>query len=90
MYLKAHIGEHYKYSNEPVFKKLWENYNFCQFVEDEGAYEGYLMESRFYYQLSPSQAMSYSSRTSKVRRFANLPNNIVLQYIKPLPRYEVS
>lgn len=37
-YLKAKIGEHYNYSNEPVFKKLWENYNFCQFVEDEGAY----------------------------------------------------
>ncbi|KAJ3865487.1 fatty acid desaturase-domain-containing protein [Lentinula novae-zelandiae] len=35
-YLKAFIGEHYNYSDKPVFKALWENYNDCQFVEDEG------------------------------------------------------
>ncbi|KAF8479977.1 fatty acid desaturase-domain-containing protein [Gautieria morchelliformis] len=34
-YLKAFIGDHYKHSNAPVFSKLWENYNFCQFVEDD-------------------------------------------------------
>ncbi|KIJ33544.1 hypothetical protein M422DRAFT_183103 [Sphaerobolus stellatus SS14] len=35
-YLKELIGEHYVYSKAPVYKTLWENYNFCQFVEDEG------------------------------------------------------
>ncbi|KAG8980861.1 hypothetical protein FRB94_002702 [Tulasnella sp. JGI-2019a] len=35
-YLKAFIGEHYAYSNAPVFKQLWETYKFCQFVEDDG------------------------------------------------------
>lgn len=35
-YLKAFIGEHYNYSDKPVFKALWDNYNDCQFVEDEG------------------------------------------------------
>ncbi|KAF8513735.1 linoleoyl phosphatidylcholine delta-12 acetylenase [Hysterangium stoloniferum] len=35
-YLRALIGEHYTYSNAPLFKTLWENYNSCQFVEDQG------------------------------------------------------
>ena len=35
-YLKAFIGDHYHYSEAPVFKALWESYNDCQFVEDEG------------------------------------------------------
>lgn len=35
-YLKAFIGDHYVYSDKPVFRALWENYNSCQFVEDEG------------------------------------------------------
>ncbi|KAF4576273.1 hypothetical protein EYR36_001129 [Pleurotus pulmonarius] len=35
-YLKDFIGEHYHYSDKPVFKALWESYNRCQFVEDEG------------------------------------------------------
>ncbi|KZS96677.1 linoleoyl phosphatidylcholine delta-12 acetylenase [Sistotremastrum niveocremeum HHB9708] len=35
-YLKEFIGEHYAYSDAPVFKTLWDTYNFCQFVEDEG------------------------------------------------------
>ncbi|KAF9260845.1 delta 12 fatty acid epoxygenase [Marasmius fiardii PR-910] len=35
-YLKAFIGDHYSYSEKPVFKALWDNYNDCQFVEDEG------------------------------------------------------
>ncbi|KAF8581811.1 hypothetical protein K439DRAFT_1413973 [Ramaria rubella] len=35
-YLRSLIGEHYAYSDAPVFKTLWDNYNFCQFVEDEG------------------------------------------------------
>jgi hypothetical protein len=39
-YLKAFIGDHYRHSNAPVFSKLWENYNFCQFVEDDGTYIG--------------------------------------------------
>ena len=34
--MKEFIGEHYHYSNKPVFKALWDNYNDCQFVEDEG------------------------------------------------------
>ncbi|KAF7440171.1 hypothetical protein PC9H_000515 [Pleurotus ostreatus] len=35
-YLKDFIGDHYHYSDKPVFKALWESYNRCQFVEDEG------------------------------------------------------
>lgn len=35
-YLKEFIGDHYRYSNKPVFKALWDTYNDCQFVEDEG------------------------------------------------------
>ncbi|KAL0945986.1 hypothetical protein HGRIS_012264 [Hohenbuehelia grisea] len=35
-HLKNFIGEHYNYSEEPVFKALWNSYNKCQFVEDEG------------------------------------------------------
>ncbi|KAI3607453.1 delta-12 fatty acid desaturase [Moniliophthora roreri] len=35
-YLKAFIGDHYAYSEKPVFKALWQNYNDCQFVENEG------------------------------------------------------
>jgi hypothetical protein len=34
--LKAFIGDHYVSSDAPAFKALWENYNKCQFVEDEG------------------------------------------------------
>lgn len=30
------IGEHYHYSEKPVFQALWDNYNECQFVEDTG------------------------------------------------------
>ncbi|TFK21586.1 delta 12 fatty acid epoxygenase [Coprinopsis marcescibilis] len=35
-YLKSFIGQHYHYSDAPVFSTLWKNYNECQFVEDEG------------------------------------------------------
>lgn len=28
-HLKAFIGDHYHFSNKPVFKTLWENYNKC-------------------------------------------------------------
>lgn len=35
-YLKEAIGEYYQRSEKPVFQALWENYNFCQFVDDEG------------------------------------------------------
>jgi omega-6 fatty acid desaturase (delta-12 desaturase) len=35
-YLKAFIGEHYYSDETSAFKALWRNYNFCQFVEDEG------------------------------------------------------
>ncbi|KAI5829900.1 hypothetical protein K523DRAFT_273386 [Schizophyllum commune Tattone D] len=36
-YLRAFIGEHYAYSQKPIFEALWESYNRCQFVEDEGS-----------------------------------------------------
>ncbi|KAK7693166.1 hypothetical protein QCA50_002732 [Cerrena zonata] len=36
-HLKAFIGDHYVYSDEPVFKTLWNTFNNCQFVEDEGS-----------------------------------------------------
>ncbi|KAF8887557.1 hypothetical protein BD779DRAFT_1786111 [Infundibulicybe gibba] len=35
-HLKAFIGDHYVTSDVPAFKALWQNYNRCQFVEDEG------------------------------------------------------
>jgi len=35
-YLKEFIGEHYAYSDKPAFKALWDSYNGCQFVEDDG------------------------------------------------------
>ncbi|KIM76146.1 hypothetical protein PILCRDRAFT_826658 [Piloderma croceum F 1598] len=35
-HLKPVIGEHYRYDNKPVFKTLWDTYNACQFVDDEG------------------------------------------------------
>ncbi|KAF8059791.1 fatty acid desaturase-domain-containing protein [Lyophyllum atratum] len=35
-HLKAFIGDHYAYSEKPAFKALWDNYNKCQFVENEG------------------------------------------------------
>ncbi|KAJ7510608.1 fatty acid desaturase-domain-containing protein, partial [Mycena galericulata] len=34
--LKAFIGEYYVFSDKPVFQALWDNYNRCQFVEDDG------------------------------------------------------
>ncbi|KAF8817641.1 hypothetical protein BYT27DRAFT_7074151 [Phlegmacium glaucopus] len=35
-HLKAFIGDHYAYSDQSVFKALWDSYNRCQFVENEG------------------------------------------------------
>ncbi|KAF8970848.1 delta 12 fatty acid epoxygenase [Flammula alnicola] len=35
-HLKAFIGDHYASSDKPVFQALWESYNACQFVENEG------------------------------------------------------
>jgi hypothetical protein len=35
-YLKAFIGDHYAYADKPALRALWESYNFCQFVENEG------------------------------------------------------
>ncbi|KAG6872701.1 hypothetical protein C0995_007369 [Termitomyces sp. Mi166 len=35
-HLRAFIGDHYAYSNKPAFQALWESYNKCQFVENEG------------------------------------------------------
>ncbi|KDN50697.1 hypothetical protein RSAG8_01195, partial [Rhizoctonia solani AG-8 WAC10335] len=36
LYLSAFLGDHYMRSSEPVFQALWNTYNECQFVEDEG------------------------------------------------------
>jgi hypothetical protein len=35
-YLAAFLGDHYMRSSEPVFQALWNTYNECQFVDDEG------------------------------------------------------
>ncbi|KAI0080453.1 hypothetical protein K474DRAFT_1682623 [Panus rudis PR-1116 ss-1] len=35
-HLKAFIGDQYHYSDKPVFKALWDNYNDCQFVDNTG------------------------------------------------------
>ncbi|KAJ7212530.1 fatty acid desaturase-domain-containing protein [Mycena pura] len=35
-HLRAVIGPHYHRSDAYVFQVLWANYNFCQFVDDEG------------------------------------------------------
>jgi hypothetical protein len=37
-HLKAFIGDHYAYSDENMFKALWNSYNKCQFVENDGKY----------------------------------------------------
>ncbi|KAJ7055576.1 fatty acid desaturase-domain-containing protein [Mycena amicta] len=34
--LKAYLGPYYNFSDQPAFAALWENYNRCQFVDDEG------------------------------------------------------
>ncbi|KAJ7784936.1 fatty acid desaturase-domain-containing protein [Mycena maculata] len=35
-HLKAFIGPHYSWSDKPIFSALWDSYNRCQFVEDDG------------------------------------------------------
>ncbi|OCH88036.1 hypothetical protein OBBRIDRAFT_813845 [Obba rivulosa] len=35
-HLKAFIGTYYRCSTKPVFRALWDNYNNCQFVDDDG------------------------------------------------------
>ncbi|TEB24547.1 hypothetical protein FA13DRAFT_1638537 [Coprinellus micaceus] len=35
-YLRAFIGDHYVRYDAPVFKALWQTYNNCQFVDNEG------------------------------------------------------
>lgn len=35
-YLRDAIGPYYMRSSKPVFQTLWDNYKFCQFVDDEG------------------------------------------------------
>lgn len=37
-HLAAFLGDHYMRSSEPVFQALWNTYNECQFVDDEGMY----------------------------------------------------
>ena len=37
-YIKELLGEHYFYDDKPVLRALWDNYNSCQFVEDEGEF----------------------------------------------------
>ncbi|KAF7378469.1 tRNA-dihydrouridine(47) synthase [NAD(P)(+)] [Mycena sanguinolenta] len=34
--LQSFIGNYYCFSDKPVFQALWDNYNRCQFVDDEG------------------------------------------------------
>jgi len=36
VFLRSIIREHYHYSDEPIFRALWDTYNSCQFIEDEG------------------------------------------------------
>ena len=38
-HLKTVIGEHYRYDDKPVFEALWDSYNACQFVEDDGRWD---------------------------------------------------
>ncbi|KAI0827411.1 fatty acid desaturase-domain-containing protein [Trametes gibbosa] len=35
-HLARAMGPYYRRSNKPVFRALWDNYNFCQFVDNEG------------------------------------------------------
>ncbi|KJA16239.1 hypothetical protein HYPSUDRAFT_47552 [Hypholoma sublateritium FD-334 SS-4] len=35
-HLKSFIGDHYAFSDKPVFIALWESYNRCQFVDNHG------------------------------------------------------
>ena len=40
-YLRAFIGDHYVRDDAPVFKALWQTYNDCQFVDNEGGAHPY-------------------------------------------------
>ena len=35
-YLREALGPYYFRTSKPAFQALWDNYNFCQFVDDEG------------------------------------------------------
>ncbi|KAJ3756084.1 fatty acid desaturase-domain-containing protein, partial [Lentinula raphanica] len=37
-HVKALIGKDYHATNKPVFQSLWQNYQSCQFVEDQGQF----------------------------------------------------
>lgn len=36
-HLRRALGPYYLHTSKPIFQTLWDNYNFCQFVDDEGA-----------------------------------------------------
>jgi fatty acid desaturase len=59
-YLKAFIGEHYASSDQNPFTALWDSYNNCQFVEDEG-------------ERSLSFDLSFSANDLLLRRCCLLP-----------------
>ena len=62
-YLRKTIGDGYLYSNEPVFPALWESYNECQFVEDEG--KCYLVFCIKMHTYNLKQGIFYFIRTRK-------------------------
>ncbi|OJT07388.1 hypothetical protein TRAPUB_1758 [Trametes pubescens] len=35
-HLARALGPYYRRSDKPAFRALWDNYNFCQFVDDDG------------------------------------------------------
>ena len=35
-HLKAFLGEYYNYSDKSMLKMLWETYDSCQFIDNEG------------------------------------------------------
>lgn len=67
-YLAEFLGEHYATCDTPVFKALWDNYNACQFVEDEGSFALYpvvLYDPAHWY---PGDILFYRNKQGRATR----------------------
>lgn len=67
-HLKAFIGDHYVSSDAPAFKALWENYNKCQFVEDEGKTPSFCVSRMFPNCLVPGDVIFYRDKKGQAIR----------------------
>jgi omega-6 fatty acid desaturase (delta-12 desaturase) len=67
-YLSAFLGDHYMRSSEPVFQALWNTYNECQFVEDEGVYFKVNMEDSIINFILLGDILFYRNKRGEVQR----------------------